>query len=165
MSRDVFFVISSITSLYFICIYDSFLARNLSCVGCCFLLRADYGHNVSPIRSLMQGKSSTSEISFHNLRYLINYLGLKGAQSTEAVGIHKGSLSRYFGTIRIPKRKVLQGSADFFKVSIIDFLSDNLSVGNLEAQAMNVTIQNGETTTNLEFEQYVHKKRRIANLH
>lgn len=107
----------------------------------------------------MQEKSSPNEIFFQNLRHLINRSGLKDAQIAEAVGIHKGSLSRYFGAKRIPRRKVLQGFADFFKVSIKELLSDNLSVDNTEQpQAIDTTAQNGATTTNLEFEQYVHKK-------
>ena len=102
----------------------------------------------------MQEKSSPNALFFQNLRHLINRSGLKDAQFAEAIGVHKGSLSRYFGAGRVPKRKVLQEIADFFKVSVKDLLASDLR----EASPSKSVI--GPATTqspncDSEFEQYV----------
>lgn len=102
----------------------------------------------------MQEESSPDALFFQNLRHLINRSGLKDAQFAEAIGVHKGSLSRYFGAGRVPKRKILQEIADFFKVSIKDLLTSDLR----ETTPIHPVLDSTTTQSSncdSEFEQYV----------
>ena len=102
----------------------------------------------------MQEKSSLNALFFQNLRHLINRSGLKDAQFAEAIGVHKGSLSRYFGAMRVPKRKVLQEIADFFKVSVKDLLTSDLrDTTPIQPVLESTTTQSSNCDS--EFEQYV----------
>lgn len=75
----------------------------------------------------MQEKSSPNRIFFHNLRHLIHQSGLRDSQVAEAIGVHKGSLSRYFGEQRVPKKSVLNSLSSFFHVSVADLLNTDLT--------------------------------------
>lgn len=147
----------SIIGLNFAFIFTIILSCIRSRVGFRFGSRAGYGHNISPNRSPMQEKSSPNALFFQNLRHLINRSGLKDAQFADAIGVHKGSLSRYFGEGRVPKRKVLQEISDFFKVSVKDLLTSDLR----EAEPIQPTIELNKTQNlncDSEFEQYVRTK-------
>lgn len=75
----------------------------------------------------MQEKNSPKEIFFHNLHHLIHQSGLRQNQIAEAIGVHPGSFSRYFGEQRIPKKTVLSSLSSFFKVSVSDLLNTDLT--------------------------------------
>lgn len=105
----------------------------------------------------MQEKGSPNALFFQNLRHMINRSGLKDAQFAEAIGVHKGSLSRYFGAGRVPKRKILQEIADFFKVSVKDLLTSDLRETTPIQPALESTTTQSSNCDS-EFEQYVRVK-------
>lgn len=106
----------------------------------------------------MQEKNNRKANFFSNLQFLLTESGLKKSQIADAIGIHHISFYRYFTEKRIPKRSVLESLASFFKVDVVDLLSEDLT----KKRAGETLRDNGQTSLLpsdvADFEEFVRKR-------